>query len=348
MSTERSAGTERRSPSAPLIKLGAFGAVSLFLTVFLGMAYGNFTLTPKNTYRAIFSDVTGSMVGDEVKIAGVPAGRIEKIRLVQNRLAEVTFSVERNWPLMRSSRAEMRYRNLIGQRYLAITEGPGGNQRLRPGGTIPLSQTQPAVNLSVIFNNFKPVFTALSPDDANRLVTTLVRVIQGEGGTIGSLLTQTSSLTTALLGRGQATARAVDNINALLATVDARGKQVGDMVTNLQQLTTSFAQERNTIGTVLVRLNDVVGVTSDLLTNGRSSITGILTELGPLTQTLVNNQDQLETLLTNMPAKLDPLVRPFSYGSFANTRLCELTITSDLLPIAIPTIQLPSRGCERR
>ncbi len=41
---------------------------------------------------------------------------------------------------------------------------------LHEGDTIPLSRTRPALDLTVLFNGFKPLFAALSPDDVNKLV----------------------------------------------------------------------------------------------------------------------------------------------------------------------------------
>ena len=40
----------------------------------------------------------------------------------------------------------------------------------------------------MLFNGFQPLFEALSPDDVNQLSGEIIQVLQGEGGTVDSLL----------------------------------------------------------------------------------------------------------------------------------------------------------------
>src|SRR3546814_20306036 len=67
--------------------------------------------------------------------------------------------------------------------------------------TIPVANTEPALDLTTLFNGFKPLFTALDPDQVNELSMNLVQVLQGEGGTVASLLENTASLTGTMAGR---------------------------------------------------------------------------------------------------------------------------------------------------
>ena len=81
--------------------------------------------------------------------------------------------------------AAIKYRNLVGQRYVALDQGAGDlDPMLPPGGTIPLDRTTPALDLTALFNGFKPLFQALSPDDVNQLSGEIIQVLQGEGGTV--------------------------------------------------------------------------------------------------------------------------------------------------------------------
>ena len=47
------------------------------------------------------------------------------------------------------SRAAVRYLNLVGDRYLELTEGPGSTRILAPGSQIPLDHTAPALDLDL-------------------------------------------------------------------------------------------------------------------------------------------------------------------------------------------------------
>src|SRR5262249_54273492 len=143
-----------RAIAGPLTKLIVFAVVTLGLTAVLGQTLGSFGFGGGPRYRAWFTDVTGLLVGDDVRIAGVQVGRIERIGLAhdQRAVAEVQFTVDGDVPLTTSVRAAIRYRNLVGQRYLALSEGAGGAPRLASDGLIPLAQTTPALDLTVVFN----------------------------------------------------------------------------------------------------------------------------------------------------------------------------------------------------
>ena len=66
--------------------------------------------------------------------------------------------------LSKATHATIRYRNLVGQRYLALEDSIGdAADRLEAGDTILVSQTTPALDLPCCSNRFKPLFQALSP-----------------------------------------------------------------------------------------------------------------------------------------------------------------------------------------
>src|SRR6185369_328073 len=178
---------------------------------------------------------------------------------------EVAFTVQDDIPLAASVRATIRYRNLVGQRYIALTEGPGDGRPLRTDGLIPRGQTTPALDLTVLFNGFRPLFTALTPDDVNKLAYEIIRVLQGEGGTIASLLRHTASLTNALADRDAVIGRVITNLNDVLSTLDERDQQLDQTITQLQQFVSGLAADRAALGDALVNLSTLTGATADRL-----------------------------------------------------------------------------------
>src|SRR3954467_6121876 len=127
---------------ASLTRLAVFMAVTLVLTGILAQTIGNITFTKTNEYKAIFSDVPGLLAATDVRIAGVKVGQVTGIKVYQVKQAEVTFTVDKKIRIPRSSRAEIKYLNLVGGRFLTVEEGPG-SAVLPPKGIIPISQTKP-------------------------------------------------------------------------------------------------------------------------------------------------------------------------------------------------------------
>ena len=238
---------------APLTKLIVFTVVIALATGLVALTIANVTLTATTSYLARFTDVSGLLVGDDVRIAGVRVGSVDSIAVVDRRFAQVGFSVDAHQHLPVSVTASVLYRNLFGQRYLALARGPGPvGQSLPPGGLIPIEHTTPPLNLTVLFNGFKPLLAGLDPAQLNRLSWEIVQVLQGQGGTVESLLASTSSLTRDIADRDRVIGELIANLNAVLDTVNARDEQLSALILQLQRLVSGLAADREPIGQAIV------------------------------------------------------------------------------------------------
>jgi phospholipid/cholesterol/gamma-HCH transport system substrate-binding protein len=307
---------------APLVKLLIFAAVTLLLTALLAQTLGALS-GGGTTYRARFTDVAGLLPGDDVRIAGVRVGKVESIRVLQNTVAEVAFTVTSDVPLARSAHAKIRYRNLVGQRYVALTEGPGDGRPLRKNGLIPLNQTSPALDLTVLFNGFRPLFTALTPEDVNKLAYEIIQVLQGEGGTVTSLLQRTASLTNSLADRDAVIGRVITNLNAVLETLATRDAELDQTISQLQQFVSGLSADRVAIGDALTHLGDLTGATASLLRDARPALAADVRALDKVAGALNRNASVIEGTLGRLPERYEALTRVASYGSWFNFYLCD-------------------------
>jgi phospholipid/cholesterol/gamma-HCH transport system substrate-binding protein len=304
-----------------LIKLSVFAIVTVLATGALAQTLGAFS-GGGTTYRARFADVAGVLAGDDVRIAGVKVGSVTDVRLVEGHTAELEFTVDPAIALNASTKAKIRYRNLVGQRYLALTEGPS-SQRLRPNGLIPLSQTTPALDLTVVFNGFRPLFTGLSPQDVNAFAFEIIKLLQGEGGTVTHLLERTASLTTTLADRDELIGRVITNLNLVLGVLDQRDAQLSETVKQLQLFVSGLAADRAAIGDAIANIGGLAQATTGLLHDARPALAADIAALNTLTGTLQANTSAIESTLANAPGRLQALTRTASYGSWFNFYLCD-------------------------
>jgi phospholipid/cholesterol/gamma-HCH transport system substrate-binding protein len=311
--------------SSALVKLIIFMVVTSFLTLTLAATIGNITLGDKTEYKAVFSDVTGLLPGSDVRIAGVDVGAVDSVELGERNLALVTFTLLEGREIAKSAIARLRYRNITGERYIALTEGEGSADVLPAGGTIPLSQTRNALDLTVLFNGFRPLFQALDPQSVNQAAFEVVQVLQGEGGTVESLVAKTASLTNTLADKDEVIGRVIDNLTAVLATVDDRSTELSDLIVQLRNLSSGFAQDRQVIGESLSGISALTNATADLLVDVREPLRNDITELRTLATTLDENKATIDGVLTRLPGKLDLIVGTATYASQFNFYLCGLT-----------------------
>ncbi|MER5461107.1 MULTISPECIES: MlaD family protein [unclassified Streptomyces] len=309
--------------AAPLVKFILFAVVTVLATTLLAATIVNISFAPEHTYRAVFSDVTSLEEGDDIRVAGVRVGEVQQVAIKDRTLAEVTFSVTDDRPLLTTTGAVIRYRSLVGQRYIALTEGAGSGTRLKPGGRIPLSRTQPALDLNALLGGFKPLFAALSPKDVNQLATEIIKTLQGEGGTVNSLLAHTASLTSTLAGRDKLIGSVIDNLNEVLKTVDKRGARFSALLKQLQRVISGLSADRKPIGESLVNIGALTDATSGLLEDARPPLRDDIAGLRDLTGTLNDNEKTVEGVLKRLPSKLNKLTGTASYGSWFNFYLCD-------------------------
>ncbi|MFG2057563.1 MCE family protein [Micromonospora sp. NPDC048930] len=333
--------------TSALVKLLVFAAVTLLATGLLAQTLGAFP--PDGvTYRARFTDVTGLLAGDDVRIAGVRVGKVTDIAVVDDTVAEVAFTVDRDVPVATGVRAAVRYRNLVGQRYLALTEGPGDRRPLPADGLIPLTQTKPALDLTVLFNGFRPLFTALNPDDVNKLAYEIIQVLQGEGGTVASLLRRTASLTNTLADRDAVIGRVVTNLNQVLGTLAGHDRELDQSVTQLQQFVSGLSADRTAIGDALVNLGELTDTTAGLLRQTRPPLAADVRALGDLAGTLDRNAAVIDSTLGRLPQRYEALTRVASYGSWFNFYLCDFdgrVAVAGQPPLTTPGVSATAARC---
>ncbi|HWG61334.1 MAG TPA: MCE family protein [Streptosporangiaceae bacterium] len=319
---------KRKSLAGPLAKSIIFVVITVIITAVLGISIAQTGASASIGYHATFSDVTGLTVGDDVDIAGVRIGSVTSITVYRHNLALVGFSVPANRPLPASVTATIKYLNLAGQRYMDLGQGTGPvGQTMPQGGTIPLTRTTPALDLTELFNGFQPLFQALSPGDVNKLSSEIIQVFQGQTPNITTLVANVGTLTTTLAAKDRVIGEVINNLNSVLHTVNSRGGELANLVTTLQQLVSGLAADRKPIGTAISALSSLSTATAGLLQVGRAPLQTDITQLGRLASNLSHNSPAVNSFLQTLPKKMSAIGRLASYGSWFNFFLCDASVT---------------------
>ncbi|MDN5745831.1 MAG: MCE family protein, partial [Nocardioidaceae bacterium] len=200
------------------LKFAAFGVVSVVMLMLLVNTMQNGVSGDTKEYTADFADVNGLRKGDDVKAAGVRVGLVKDIAATDEG-ARITIKVESDQPIYSTTQLKMRYQNLLGQRYIGMSETQEKSARgkkLDSGGNLPIEQTDPGFDLTNLLNGFKPLFDVLQPSDVNALAGSLTKVLQGEGGSVEQLLQQTGQLSNFLADRDDIIGEVMTNLQPVL------------------------------------------------------------------------------------------------------------------------------------
>lgn len=320
--------TSRRSAIAvrgDLIKISVFTVLCVCILGLLAAQLSGAGFGDRGDYRAEFTDVSALRGGDDVEIAGVTVGKVSHVALREG-IAVVGFSVDSDLTLAAGTRARVRYKNLLGDRYLELLDGPGEGQPLPRGGTIPLARTAPALDLDALLNGFQPLFAGLSPDQVNELSGSLITVLQGQGGNVRELLGTIGSLTATVADRDEVIGRVVTNMNTVLGRVAERGDQFSDALSKLQQLVSGLSEDRAAIGDSFGRIASLTGSFDELLVRARPPLKDTVTEFGRVLAEVDAQRELLSANLSALPEFYARASRIGTYGAFSNTYICSLRL----------------------
>lgn len=308
------------------VKLSVFLLVSVLATVLVVNTLRQPLPGSTRTYHAVFTDVQGLVPGSDVRMAGVRVGQVTSVGL-SGTDAAVTFDVTANTPVPANAHAIVRYADLLGARYLAITQGTGAADQLPDGGTIPLARTQPALDLTALLGGFRPLFDSIDPKQVNQLAAEIIAVFQGESGTIGDLLNQVIAVTGNLASRDAVIGQVLTNLNSVLGTMIDHRSDLQALLTGLTSLVTEMAGDRQQISAAIDGAGTLTGSLDGLFAQSEPALSQDIGSLNAVAGTLVQDRTQLDQVLKGAPDLLDTIGRATDYGSWVNIYVCNLSVS---------------------
>jgi phospholipid/cholesterol/gamma-HCH transport system substrate-binding protein len=332
-----------------MLNVGIFTVVMLLVAAALVVVFGEFRFASGHTFHANFTEASRLKAGQDVRISGVPVGTVKAISLEPDNSVDVEFDVNEKYQLYTSTRAVVRYENLVGDRYLEITSGPGELRKLPPGATIPKQNTQPALDLDALLGGLRPVLKGLDGGKVNALSSAVIEMLQGQGGALANMLASTSSFSQDLAARDQLIGDVINNLNTVLGTVDEKGAQFDKTVDQLQQLMTRLAQGRDPVAGAIPPLASASNDLTEMLQTSRRPLQGVIENARPLAQRLDERKDDVNKVIEPLAENYLRLNALGAYGSFFNIYYCSIRMKingpagSDILiPFGGPSD--PSKG----
>lgn len=145
----------------PGIKLLAFVLVTSLTGFGVATVVGNMRFGSTHTYQAVFANASGLGNGEDVKVGGVPLGKVEDVEVAPDGTAVVSFSLSTERRLTAGTTAAIRYKNLIGDRYLELSNGAGAISALE----VPFRSSRPhRRSISIRWSTVSgPCFKASTP-----------------------------------------------------------------------------------------------------------------------------------------------------------------------------------------
>lgn len=326
---------------------GAFIGLSVFMvvaTTLTWMVYVSLRrdVAGKTTpYWAVFSDVYGLREGDDVRMAGVRVGRVEKVEL-EGKSAKVSFVVQDDQRLFGNTVASVTYQNIVGQRYLGLSLGKEGSpQQLPPGSVIPLERTEPSFDVTALLNGYEPLFSLLNPQDADNLTKGVIESLQGDSSSLATLISQTSTLTETFAGRDQALGDVITNLNKVISNLAAQNNNLDGVITQTRDAVSVLDRRRPELVASAGSLARVLGRLSISARDVYPALSEFIYRQPGFARHILSVEPQVAFFGDNMPLMLKGLTRVGNGGAYGNAYVCDVNFLgffpglNDVLPIIV-------------
>ncbi len=321
------------------IKFGLFVALCTVFLVYLASTIGNTTALGlvgqgPDTYEltATFDDVSGLLIGDNIKVAGVPVGKVTGID-VEAGLAEVTMQIDADRRVPSDSSASIRWRNLIGQRYVYLV--PGTSPVMLQDADV-VDDTTNVVDLGELFNRLGPIVATIDSGQVNDFLDTVTTALEGNELSLSESLDDLAFVVQGLGDRDEAIGRLIDNLEVVARTVADRDAQIETMLDNLAALSQTFSDNTQLLETAILEIGAFNTDLSSVLETNRGEIDGLLTKLDNTLNTVESQLGPLDLALDRLDENAAATFRTSRDGTFLNQAILCLTVLPP--PCTAPTI----------
>lgn len=322
--SKKGRGPDRRS----LLSFGIFAVVTALLTAFIAQQILSTSFNDRYELTATFDDVTGLLTGDQVKVSGVPVGRVNSIKIKYGK-ALVVMEVDKGIKVPDDSTAAVQWRNVIGQRVVYLRPGQG-QAMLKDGDQV--KHTQAVVDLSDIVNAVGPLTRSLDPDMVNKLLVAFSQTLDGNEGNINVMIDNVDALLKTFGQRSATIKQMLRNYQTVAGAVATRDRQIAASVDNLEQLSKVFAGNSRLLDGALVEISGVTTTLNQVLGGNDVQLGRIIENLTSFSETARLKIDKLESMVQNLPLALRQLFAAGNGGHFLRTNALCLNIVQGPCP----------------
>lgn len=268
---------------------------------------------------AWFPSTDGIYAGDEVRVLGVPVGKIDSIG-PQDGKVRVAFHVESDVRIPKDAKAIIVAPSLVSSRYIQLTPRYDGGPQLADGATIGIEDTAVPVEWDEIKEQLNGLAEALGPRGANKkgalsdLVDAGAAALDGQGATIKQTIADLSTAVGVLDSGADDAFSVVRNLQVFVAALAESDGQMKQFIRNLDAVSAMVVDDKQLVRSALRNLSGAVGDVDTFIRDNRKALDTSVTRLADLVQVVNKQQGDLAQILHVAPNALENLTEAYHQG----------------------------------
>ncbi|MBI3213643.1 MAG: MCE family protein [Mycobacterium sp.] len=263
----------------------------------------------QNTLTAYFENSNGLFPGDDVRVLGVPVGKVSHIEPQPDR-AKVTFTVDRAVRIPADARAAILSPQLVTGRAIQLTPVYTGGPVMPDGAVIPQERTVVPVEWDDFRNQLQRLTELLKPTESGGVstlgafVNTAADNLRGQGGAIRDTVVKLSQTLSTLGDHSDDIFATFTNLSTVVTALHDSAGALEQLNGNLASVSALLGDNPDKVGAAAAELNDVVNDVQSFAAENRDTVGMTSDKLTSISNTLVGSLDDIKQTLHIAPTTL--------------------------------------------
>jgi phospholipid/cholesterol/gamma-HCH transport system substrate-binding protein len=262
---------------------------------------------------AYFENSNGLYVNDEVRILGVPVGRISSIEPQVQRV-KITFWVDDKYPVPADAKAAIVSPQLVTARAIQLTPAYTGGPKMADGAVIDEDRTAVPLEWDDLRVQLEKLTEALEPTQPGGVSTlgafveTAADNLRGEGVNIHDTVVKLSQGLSILGDHSADTFATVKNLSVVVSALHDSSALLRQLNGNLAAATSALNNTPDGVGTAIADVNRVVAETTAFLEENQEAMGTATDRLASITNAVIESIDDVEQSLHLFPNTLQNFI----------------------------------------
>jgi phospholipid/cholesterol/gamma-HCH transport system substrate-binding protein len=302
---------------------------------------------------AYFANSNGIFPGDEVRVLGVPIGKIDSITPEATRV-KISFWYDSQYPVPADAKAVVLSPSLVTSRAIQMTPAYTTGPTMADHAVVPEDRTAVPVEWDDFREQLQRLTDTLQPTEPGgvstlgALINTSADNLRGQGANIRQTIIQLAQAFSALGDKSKNLFSTVKNISAVVTALQSSQDLLRQLNQNLAAVTGLLANDPNEIANAVRDVNSVVGELTDFVAANKETIGTTSDKLASVTTALNQSLDDVKQTLHIAPTAFQNFVNIYQPAQGALTGALAVNQFANPIEFICGAIQAASRmGAEQ-
>lgn len=255
--------------------------------------------------------------GDEVRVRGVPVGRISSIDIDGDAfIARYQLSVDPDAPIAADTTASLVPKTLFGDKYVELDAAPSTGERIEDGTVVPLARTSAPSEVQEVLDRLQPILDEVDPVVFANVIASTAEGLDGTGPDIATLVDAVPAALETIIANQQDLGRIFRAIPGVAGTLEARADQLVQVADSFGALAQTVDDNEGELRAFVTDTADLSTRAAELLTTERERLDRITEDGFSVVDLVAEQPDAVRTLLKSTPIFVNGLANATTEGYF--------------------------------